>query len=485
MKWKEKLPSKTMPKTLVLILAVVVASVSISTLSSCSETESEALPFFVTVYYHVEPNRQLYESVEPGYFECISSCIRQMSGDLADIDVSATFCFAWLYNDLVYCRNQGPGGSIVNSDGDSGIETYRQLIEDEHEIAYHTHPPLEVIEVADGDTVRYPGQPNYIRTDRASDCEFSESLFKHHWDGASADYHMDYYPGVYGFDDPEDPWFGQFTWQRTSQSLFMIADHLGATVRHANGGQRPLLDIFNEYGEGINHEHGLAQLRSMMSSGFDLISPEIMVYYSESYSADGPLWLDPSTSYVSYFGPDENIQIYYPNIDDGHIENAASTSQGLTFMPVQVPGQAAWATIGIRSPDYYDAELLGGKGGGGVDWTSETFYESYLLRADHNPWLEEERELEIPSLADQFNSAIGRHQNETPDSVNCWGINHHIVNVMWADLTGLSDNWEMEIEFLKDIADGTADGIIKEPRPDLVQFVTMQELSDIYDDASS
>ena len=129
-------------------------------------------------------------------------------------------------------------------------------------------------------------------------------------------------------------------------------------------------------------------------------------------------------------------------------------------------------------------ELLGGKGGGGVGWTSDTFYGSYLLRTDHNPWLEEERELEIASLADQFNSAMERHQNETPDSVNCWGINHHIVNVMWADLSGLSDNWQMEIDFLRDIADGTADDVTKEPRPDLVQFVTMQELSQIYDDAS-
>lgn len=48
---------------------------------------------------------------------------------------------------------------------------------------------------------------------------------------------------------------------------------------------------------------------------------------------------------------------------------------------------------------------------------------------------------------------------------------------MWADLSGLSDNWAMALMFMQDIADGVAG----EPRPDLVRFVTMQELSTVYD----
>jgi hypothetical protein len=36
---------------------------------------------------------------------------------------------------------------------------------------------------------------------------------------------------------------------------------------------------------------------------------------------------------------------------------------------------------------------------------------------------------------------------------------------------------------MRDIADGVAGGVANEPRPDLVQFVTMQELSAIYDGA--
>ena len=60
-------------------------------------------------------------------------------------------------------------------------------------------------------------------------------------------------------------------------------------------------------------------------------------------------------------------------------------------------------------------------------------------------------------------------------------FDHHIVNVMWADLSGLSDNWALALMFMRDIADGAADGVAGEPRPDLVRFVTMQELGAVYD----
>lgn len=78
-------------------------------------------------------------------------------------------------------------------------------------------------------------------------------------------------------------------------------------------------------------------------------------------------------------------------------------------------------------------------------------------------------------MAAQFNKAMRRHQDETPHAVNAWGLDFHIVNVLRADLAGLSDNWDNTVRFYRDIADGVADGVINEPRPDLVQFVTMQE----------
>jgi hypothetical protein len=148
-------------------------------------------------------------------------------------------------------------------------------------------------------------------------------------------------------------------------------------------------------------------------------------------------------------------------------------------MPVHIQGQAGWQR-GERDNRYYDPGPLGGTGGGGVRWNTWVFYESYHA-FPFNPWTGVEMELAFPSLADQFNNAIRRHLHETPTSVNAWGFNHHVVNVMRADLTGLSDNWNVEIAFLLDIADGKADGVIEPPRPDLVQFVTMQELHAIFE----
>ena len=110
---------------------------------------------------------------------------------------------------------------------------------------------------------------------------------------------------------------------------------------------------------------------------------------------------------------------------------------------------------------------------------------SRSLRARSNavaatdPWAGTEVEQTFPSLAEQFNRAMEQHR-ESPSSVNAWGFNHHVVNVMWSDLSGISDNWDQEIFFILDIADGVADGMANEPRPDLVQFVTVQELSAIY-----
>jgi hypothetical protein len=182
---------------------------------------------------------------------------------------------------------------------------------------------------------------------------------------------------------------------------------------------------------------------------------------------------------VSYFGPEANIQVYYPDIDGRHIERAVNASQGLTFMPVHWAGQAGWGK-GIPDNSYYDPQPLGGTGGGGVRWRDEAFYANYPSQT-FDPWAGTEVEQTFPSLAEQFNSAIRRHGAESPGAVNAWGFNHHVVNVLWDDFSGLSDNWNQEISFLRDIADGEADGIANEPRPDLVQFVTMQALSEIYD----
>ncbi len=427
------------------------------------------LPLYVTVYYHVEPNPQLFEAVEPGKFEAVSLSIRHMSTSLAAIDVHATFCFAWLYNDLVYCRNRDPQtGVFTNSSADTGIETFEQLLAGGHELAYHTHPPMAIVE---GGRVYY-ARPNTTCDDFAAE--------RHRWSGLGADANYDFLPGVYQFDDSTDPWYGQFTWERTSESLFLIADFLGTAVRHPNGGQRPLLDIMNVYGEGINHPYGIQQLRSLMGRGFGLVASDVMAFFRPEYAATGRSWSDPSTGHVSYFGREANVQIYYPDIDGAHLENAATTSQGLTFMPVQTAPQAAWMSGGARDDDYYNAQLLGGTGGGGVQWTEGTFYHRYRGRAA-DPWGDTEGMVEFPSLAEQFNSAMQRHQSETPNSVNAWGFDHHILNVMWADLSGLSDNWDRALAFMRDIADGLADGVANDPRTDLVQFVTMQELAAICD----
>ena len=76
---------------------------------------ASSLPLFVAIYYHVEPNPQLFEAIEPGYYEAVSLTLRQMSASLAETGVHATFCFAWLYNDLTYCRNHDrQSGEIAN-----------------------------------------------------------------------------------------------------------------------------------------------------------------------------------------------------------------------------------------------------------------------------------------------------------------------------------------------------------------------------------
>jgi hypothetical protein len=436
--------------------------------------QPEHLPLYVALYYHVEPNPQLFESVQPGYFEALSGSVRQMSSDLAGIDVSATFCFAWLYNDLIYCRNHDrQSGEVVNSDSDSGIETYQQVVADAHELAYHTHP---------ANALRGRDAGYYARPDAA--CEAYDEQNAHRWSGQGADYRLEFQPGMYQFDEPDDPWYGEFTWERTSESLFSLADFLGATVRHANGGQRPMLDLTNGFGQGVNHPHSLQQLQSMMRTGFDLISPEVMYQFNLEYESSGSFWRDPSTGYVSYFGPADNVQVYYPDVRGNQIDRPAPANQGLSFMPVHIQGQAAWSSRGERDSRYYDPAPQGGTGGGGVRWDEQVFYREYsgfLL----DPWSGERRELPFSSLAGQFDAALQRHLRESPESVNAWGFNHHIVNVMWADLSGLSDNWGLELLFLRDIADGAADGEVNLPRPDLVQFVTMQELSGIYDAVSA
>ena len=438
------------------------------------EINEPALPFFVTIYYHIEPNYQLFESVEPGYFETVSSCLRQMSTDLAAIDVHATFCFSWLYNDIVHHRNRDPNkGVIINQNKDTGIETFERLVSDNHEIAYHTHPPIAVIK---------EGKIYYARPNPA--CTYFDTLNIHRWSGAGADKEMKFEPGVFHFDDSTDVWYGQFIWERTAESLFRIAKYLGINVRHANGGQKPLLDVTNSYGYGINHPHCLQQTRSLMGLGLDLIAPECMPFFNMDYSSSGELWSDTSTWYVSYLDSEANCQIYYPDINNDHLEQESKVSQGLTFMPVQKKPQVNWEGSGVKDSDYYNAEREGSYGGGGVRWTHDTFYARYGGNG-HNPWQPVNHVVDMPSLADQFNSAVEFHAMRTPNKVNAWGLNHHVVNVMWANLSGLSDNWDKEIDFLRDIADGVADGEIKSPRPDLVRFVTMQELSSIYDDVAT
>jgi hypothetical protein len=431
------------------------------------------LPLYVTIYYHVEPNPQLFDTVERGYFEAVSLSLRSMSASLASINVHATFCFAWLYNDLAYCSNHSPQtGMILNSPADTSMETYEQILADGHELAYHTHPPMAYVE---GNTAYY------ARPTTACD-DFSPD--RHRWNGLAADAQYAFSPGVYLFDDPADPWYGQFTWERTTESLFLLAEHLGATVRHANGGQRPLLDITNQYGSGINHEHGIRQIRSLMALGFDLLAPEVLAFFSPVYAATGPMWTDSSTGYVAYLGSGANVQLYYPDIDGAQLERAVRVSQGLTFMPVQSGPQAAWMSQGTPDDAYYNAKLLGGTGGGGVRWTGDTFYANYAGHVP-DPWSGTSTAFDFPSLAEQFNNAMQRHLTETPAAVNAWGFDHHVVNVMWADLSGLSDNWDRASSFMLDIADGVADGVAGEPRPDLVQFVTMQELAGIFDSAAA
>ena len=123
---------------------------------------------------------------------------------------------------------------------------------------------------------------------------------------------------------------------------------------------------------------------------------------------------------------------------------------------------------------------MGGTGYGGIRWKDDNFYLGHSVE-QMIPWSGTPIVLDVPSMAEQFNSAMQRRLNETPNAVNAWGFDFHIVNVLRADLSGLSDNWDNAVRFYRDIADGVADGVINEPRPDLVQFVTMQELSDIYD----
>jgi hypothetical protein len=420
----------------------------------------------VVIYYHVEPNPQLFEAIEPGYYEAVSLSLRQMSASLAENGVHATFCFAWLYNDLTYCRNRDrDSGEIINSDRDTGIETYEHIIQNQHELAYHTHPPYAII---DGQ-VAYYARPNDACTD------YGEA---HRWSGLWADYSYAFGPDVFLFDEPADPWHGQFTWERTSETLFQIADHLGVDIHHTNGGQRPLFDILDRDGRGINHERSFDALHSLRTTGFDLISPEVMTYFHPLYEAVGPSWSDLSTGYVTYLGPEANLQVYYPDLHGGQIERASRTNQGITFMPVQIAGQAGWVR-GDPDPRYYDPALLGGTGGGGIRWQENAFYEEYRSRT-YDPWAGTQVERIFSSLAQQFNRAMERHQ-ENPDSINAWGFNHHVVNVMWTDFSGISDNWNQEILFILDIADGLADGVANPPRPDRVRFVTMQELSAIYD----
>lgn len=429
----------------------------------------QELPLFVVVYYHVEPNPQLYNLIEPGYFEAVSRSLRQMSADLSAIDVGGTFCFAWLYNDLTYCRNHDPQtGTVINRSEDTGIETFRRVVDDGHELAYHAHPPTALKE---------QGQGYYARPDAA--CERVDALNAHRWSGMGDDYSLAFQPGIYQFDDPEDPWYGQFTWERTSESLLRIADYLKVSIRHANGGQRPMLDVLNRYGQGINHMHSLQQIESMMKTGFELISPEVMAEFNSEYEVSGSFWMDPLTGYVTYLGASSSVQLYYPDIMGKRLDRSALQNQGLTFMPVHIQGQTAWSK-GDRDERYYDPAPLGGTGGGGVRWKERVFYQAYLA-VPYDPWIGAEAEFLFPSLAEQFNQAMRTHLEDSPAEINAWGFNHHVVNVLWADLSGVSDNWDQEIAFLLDISDGVADGVIEAARPERVRFVTMQELSAIFD----
>jgi hypothetical protein len=460
---------RTLVATAILVTAPGLIGPALSRPADHAPASSDTLPFFVTVYYHVEPNKQLFESVEPGYFEGVSLCLRQMSTSLASIGVEATFCFAWLYNDIVYQRNHDPlTGEVSNGPLDTGIETFQQIVANGHELAYHTHPPMAIVV---DDSVPYYARPDSL-------CQWFDSLSAHRWRGYLADYYMDFSPGVYEFDDPADPWFGDFTWERTSENLFRIAVYFETDLRHANGGQRPLLDLTDQYGSGINHPHCLAQTRSLVDRGFDLIAPECMPFFNVDYCPEGTFWSDTSTYYVAYLGQETNAQVYCPNIDGAHLEEPAGTCQGLTFMPVQREPQAAWMSSGIPDTAYYDPRPLG-TGDGGKRWTSGTFYDRYSGMCK-SPWEDSTYTISLPSLADQFNTAVGRHVTGSPTTPNAWGLNHHVVNVMWADLSGLSDNWDRELAFLQDLADGVADGTVNPPRPDLVTFVTMQRLEQIY-----
>lgn len=243
------------------------------------------------------------------------------------------------------------------------------------------------------------------------------------------------------------------------------------------------MDILNSYDYGINHPHCIKQTRSFMELGFDLVAPECMAFFREGYLPSGEIWYDTTTWYMSYFGAEASSQLYYPDIENHHLEKVANVNQGLTFMPVQKKPQVNWESAGIKDSSYYDAEREGSYGSGGYRWTYDTFYSKYTGNGN-NPWEPSDHIVHMPSLASQFNSAIQQHL-KTPFKVNAWGLNHHVVNVMWADLSGLSDNWDKELDFIKDIMDGTADGAINSPRPDLVRFVTMQELSKIYDDVKT
>jgi hypothetical protein len=432
-----------------------------------------ALPLFVLIWYHVEPNPQLFEAIEPGYFEGISRSMRQMSQALRAIKVPATFCVSWLYNDLVYCRNHdSQTGQIVNRPRDTGIETFGQLVGDGHEIAYHTHPPNSI---KDGQTAYYV-RPN-------SACTGYDMDNLHRWAGLGAGHSLDFEPGVYQFDDPADPWYGQFIWERTSETLFALADYLGVTVRHTNGGQKPLLDLTNEYGYGISHPHCIQQLRSLMASGFDLIAPESMAPFSPQYTAQATPWRDPSTGHAAYFGPQHNVQVYYPDIDSARIDRAAALRQGLTLMPVPMQGSMGW--IGAKDARYYDPGPKGGTAYGGIHWHKESFYGASREREIRSPWSMEPITVMIPSMAERFNNSLHRHLTETPHSVNAWSFGHHIVNVLWSDFSGVSDNWDLAVSFILDIADGQADQVINAPRPDLVRFVTFQQLAEIYDSVNT
>lgn len=338
----------------------------------------------------------------------------------------------------------------MDSPADSALETYQQILADGHELAYHTHPPMAIVEGGAG----YYARPN------ATCDDYGE---RHRWRGLGADARYEFYPGVYQFDDPDDSWYGQFTWERTTESLLLIAEHLGATLRHANGGQRPMPDVTNQFGSGINHPHSLQQMRCLMGLGFDLLAPEVLLYFSPGYAASGPFWADASTGYVAYLGAEANAQIYYPDIEGGHLENAVSNSQGITFVPVQRAPQAAWMSQGELDDAYYNTMLRGGTGGGGVRWTEETFYTAYSGQID-DPWTGEPVKVALPWLADQFNAAMQRHLAETPAPVDAWGFDHHVVNVMWADLSGMGDDFGRAADFMRDIADGVADGVAGEDK---------------------